>query len=156
MILLLMKQEVKCTGVILLNSITAGRIMRNEIQMLILFSWSLKISYRKSIFWIYDSENFFVLLSDKSKAVQQIAEFLELKDFNVESIVSNSSIDATRDRRQKIYERKMLFSIILLNQFWIGYSKLLYIMLMTSWYWLQFSLGFKHWSQNLDAHITCH
>ena len=122
MILLLMKQEVKCTGVILLNSITAGRIMRNEIQMLILFSWSLKISYRKSIFWIYDSENFFVLLSDKSKAVQQIAEFLELKDFNVESIVSNSSIDATRDRRQKIYERKMLFSIILLNQFWIGYS----------------------------------
>ena len=122
MILLLMKQEVKCTGVILLNSITAGRIMRNEIQMLILFSWSLKISYRKSIFWIYDSENFFVLLSDKSKAVQQIAEFLELKDFNVDSIVSNSSIDATRDRRQKIYERKMLFSIILLNQFWIGYS----------------------------------
>lgn len=117
-----MKQEVKCTGVILLNSITAGRIMRNEIQMLILFSWSLKISYRKSIFWIYDSENFFVLLSDKSKAVQQIAEFLELKDFNVDSIVSNSSIDATRDRRQKIYERKMLFSIILLNQFWIGYS----------------------------------
>jgi len=101
-----MKQEVKCTGVILLNSITAGRIMRNEIQMLILFSWSLKISYRKSIFWIYDSENFFVLLSDKSKAVQQIAEFLELKDFNVDSIVSNSSIDATRDRRQKIYESK--------------------------------------------------
>ena len=117
-----MKQEVKCTGVILLNSITAGRIMRNEIQMLILFSWSLKISYRKSIFWIYDSENFFVLLSDKSKAVQQIAEFLEIQDFNVDCIVSNSSIDATRDRRQKIYERKMLFSIILLNQFWIGYS----------------------------------
>ena len=56
-----------------------------------------------------------MLSSDKSKAVQQIAEFLELKDFNLDSVVSNSSIDATRDRRQKIYERKMSFSIIEVN-----------------------------------------
>lgn len=63
-----------------------------------------------------------MLRSDKSKAVQQIAEFIELKDFNLDSVVSNSSIDATRDRRQKIYERKMSLSIIEVNQFWIGFS----------------------------------
>ena len=63
-----------------------------------------------------------MLRSDKSKAVQQIAEFIELKDFNLDSVVSNSSIDATRDRRQKIYERKMSLSIIEVNQFWIGFN----------------------------------
>ena len=66
--------------------------------------------------------NLFVLLSDKSKAVQQIAEFLELEDFNLDSVVSNSSIDATRDRRQKFYERKMSLRIIEVNQFLFGFS----------------------------------
>ena len=62
------------------------------------------------------------MFSDKSRAVQQIAEFLELEDFNLDSVVSNSSIDATRDRRQKIYERKMSLRIIEVNQFLFGFS----------------------------------
>jgi len=44
------------------------------------------------------------IVSNKARAVQQIAEFLEMKEFNVESVVANSTLDATRDRRQKIYQ----------------------------------------------------
>ena len=52
----LMKQEVKCTGAILLNLIIAGKIIQNEIQMLISFFLSLKISYRKSVIFVFGTK----------------------------------------------------------------------------------------------------